>query len=107
MTKHVTTKAFRHSKIQKTWNYISGTISLSETLELYLSEAASGAVLKEVVFLSILQISQENIYVEVDGSPTQVFSCGICKIFNNTYFEEHLQTTASQTCSNFTRTALF
>ena len=78
-----------------------------KNLELYLSEAANGAVLKEVVFLSILQISQENIYVEVDGSPTQVFSCGICKIFNNTYFEEHLQTTASQTCSNFTRTALF
>ena len=27
-------------------------------------------------------------------TPTQVFSCKICKIFKNTYFEEHLQTTA-------------
>ena len=28
---------------------------------------------------------------------TQVFSCEICQIFQNTYFEEHLQTTASKT----------
>ena len=28
-------------------------------------------------------------------TPTQVFSCKICEIFKNTYFEEHLQTTAS------------
>ena len=27
--------------------------------------------------------------------PTQVFSCEYCKIFNNTYFEEHLRTAAS------------
>ena len=26
-------------------------------------------------------------------TPTQVFSCEICKIFNNTYFKEHLRTT--------------
>ena len=28
-------------------------------------------------------------------TPTQVFSCEYCEIFKNTYFEEHLQTTAS------------
>ena len=28
-------------------------------------------------------------------APTQMFSCEICKIFENTHFEEHLQTTAS------------
>ena len=27
-------------------------------------------------------------------TPTQVFSCGICEIFKNTYFEDHLPTTA-------------
>ena len=40
-------------------------------------------------------------------SPTQVFSCGICENFKNTYFEENLWTTTSETCSNFTRAALF
>ena len=29
------------------------------------------------------------------GTPTQVFSCEFCEIFKNTYFEEHLRTTAS------------
>ena len=28
-------------------------------------------------------------------TPTQVFSCDYCKVFKNTYFEEHLQTVAS------------
>ena len=28
-------------------------------------------------------------------SPTQMFFCEYCKIFKNTYFEEHLQTDAS------------
>ena len=47
------------------------------------------------MFLEISQDSQEN-------------TCaGLCKIFMNTYYEEHLQTTASKTCSNFIRTALF
>ena len=27
-------------------------------------------------------------------TPTQVFSCGVCKVFKNTYFEEYLRTTA-------------
>ena len=40
-------------------------------------------------------------------SPTRLFSSRICKIFKNTYFEENLWATASETCSNFIRTALF
>ena len=28
-------------------------------------------------------------------TPIQVFSCEYCKIFNSTYFEENLRTTAS------------
>ena len=28
-------------------------------------------------------------------TPTQMFSCEICEIFKNTYFEEHLPTDAS------------
>ena len=28
-------------------------------------------------------------------TPAQVFSCEYCKIFKNTYFEEHLRTAAS------------
>ena len=36
---------------------------------------------------------------------SKVFSCGICKIFQYNYFEEHLRTTASEMCS-FTWTAL-
>ena len=38
--------------------------------------------------------------------PTVVFSCEICEVFKNTYFEKHLRTTASEICS-FTWTALF
>ena len=40
-------------------------------------------------------------------SPTQVFSFWICKNFKDTYFEENLWTTASETCLNFSRAALF
>ena len=34
-------------------------------------------------------------------SPTQVFSCEICEILKNAYFEEYLRTTASKHRSNF------
>ena len=62
------------------------------------------------VFLKILKISQENTVLEslfnkVAGfqacdfikkeTPTQLSSCEIRKIFEKTYFEEHLRTTAS------------
>ena len=32
---------------------------------------------------------------------TQVLSCEICEVYKNTYFEEHLRTTASKHRSNF------
>ena len=85
-----------------------------------MSEAAIRAVLSKMVFLKIFQASQENTCVEVSfliepsglqlyfkKSPVQVFSCGICENFKNIYFEENLRTTASETCSNLTRTVLF
>ena len=37
----------------------------------------------------------ESLFNKVAGTPTQVFSCEICEIFKNTYFEEHMRTTAS------------
>ena len=33
-------------------------------------------------------------------TPTQVFSCDICEIVKNIYFEEHLQTITSNICRN-------
>ena len=39
-------------------------------------------------------------------TPLLVFYCGICEIFRNNHFGEHLQMTTSEICS-FTWTALF
>ena len=53
------------------------------------------------IFLKIYKISRENICVGVcfklywKETPTQSFASEIYKIFNNTYFEEYLRTTAS------------
>ena len=58
--------------------------------ELFLSKVANGGVLLKQVFLKISHISQENTF----ESPTQVFSCEICKIYKDTYFE-NIWTTAS------------
>ena len=44
------------------------------------------------LLLKFAQHSQENTCV---GAPIQMFSYEFCKIFKNTYFEEHLCTTAS------------
>ena len=33
-------------------------------------------------------------------TPAQAFFCEICKVFKNTYFEEYLQTTASENTDN-------
>ena len=66
------------------------------------------------VFLEILQNSQENTYARVSfliklqawglqlfkkETPAQVFSCEFCEISRNTFFTEHLWTTACR--SNF------
>ena len=73
------------------------------------SEAAIGGVLLEKMLLNILQTSQDNSCVgasfyEVGGiqpasflkidSNTMLF-CEVCKTYNDTYFEEYLQTTVS------------
>ena len=55
----------------------------------------------KTVLLKISQISQENTCAGVSfqlyqkETPAQVFSREICEIFKNTYFEEHMRTTAS------------
>ena len=65
-------------------------------------EAATGGVLQKKVFTKISQISQETpvlglgLQLYYKETPTQVFSCEICEIFKNTYFEEYLRTTASE-----------
>ena len=48
------------------------------------------------MFLKISQISQENTgnFSEKE-TPTQLFSCEICEIFKNTYFEEHIRRATS------------
>ena len=56
------------------------------------SEAATGGVLWKKVFLKVSQISQENSCVD-----HVLFSCEYCEILKNTYFEEHMRTTASAT----------
>ena len=40
-------------------------------------------------------------YNFIKKTPTQVLSCEICQIFRNTYFEEHLGTTASANAYKF------
>ena len=65
------------------------------------SEAATGGVLKEKVFLEMLQDSQENTCARVSVLPApetqvaQVLSCEFCEISKNTFFTEHLWTTVS------------
>ena len=47
------------------------------------------------MFVKIPQISKHLWWsLFLKETPTQVFSREICEIFENTYFEEHLQTTA-------------
>ena len=53
------------------------------------------------MFLKILQISQENtrrpggLQLYQRETPIQMFSCEVCEVFMNNYFEEHLRTTSS------------
>ena len=53
------------------------------------------------MFLKISEVSQKSTYVAAASfylkeTPALVFSCETCEIFKNTYFEEHLRTTASR-----------
>ena len=55
--------------------------------------------IKKAVLLKILQYSWEKHELEslLDKVvPIQVFSCEYCEISKNTYFEEHMQTAASE-----------
>ena len=62
------------------------------------SEAVTGGVLEENVFLEILLNSQENTCARVSFKKetlARVFSCGFCEISKNTFFTELLLATAS------------
>ena len=74
-----------------------------------LPEAANGGVLWKKVFLEISQNSEENTFARDSfliklqpwgcnfikrESLTKVFSCEFCEISKNTFFIEHLRTTA-------------
>ena len=74
------------------------------------SNATTGSVLYDKLFLEILQNSQENTCARVSfliklkseasnfikkETLAQVFSCVFCYIFKDTFFTEHLQVTAS------------
>ena len=41
---------------------------------------------------SLFLINPEGLQLFLKETPTQVFSCKICDIFKNAYFEEHLRT---------------
>ena len=71
-------------------------------------EAATGGVLQEKLLREILQSSQENSYarfsflIKVQAcifikkeTLAQVFSCELCENSKNTFYTEHLRTTAS------------
>ena len=42
-----------------------------------------------------MKLQAFSLQVFLKETPTQVLSCEVCKTFKITYFEEHLQTTAS------------
>ena len=72
------------------------------------AETATGSVLQKKMFLKISQISLENTAPVLESlfnkfaavtllkrDSNRVFSCEICEFFENTYFEERLQTRAN------------
>ena len=78
-------------------------------------EAATGGIFQKKVFTKISQISQEYTCFGVSfqkrcrppatllkRDSKQLFSCEICEIFKNTYFEEYLRTTTSEFIGNTT-----
>ena len=89
-------------------------------IEVPISEAATGGVLKDKVFLKFLQNSQENTCARVSFLTmlqvsaykfikkeilAQVFFCEFCEISKNTFFAKHLRATASPIshANNFTK----
>ena len=85
---------------------------LTVSTRLWYTEAATRGVWCKKMFVEIWQNSQENTCARASfliklqaynfikkETLTQVFSCEFCKIFKNTYFTEHLWTTASKVFS--------
>ena len=79
-----------------------GNVLLEKSIKVFSTEAATRGVLWKKVFLEISQNSQENTCTRVSffnfikkEALAQVFSCEFCKISKNTYFTEHLWSTAS------------
>ena len=85
-------------------------------------EAVTRGVLWKKVFLEISQNLQENICARdsfliklqarglqlyLKKSLAQLFSCEFCKISKNTFFTEHLRTTASASLDYVSRNSLF
>ena len=88
------------------WFYVFQVVKICFFFKVFFwrpSEAATGGVLQEKVFLEISQNSQENTCARVSffcnfvkkETVAQVFSCEFCEISKNTFFTEHLWATAS------------
>ena len=62
---------------------------------------------KKGVLQNFIKLTEKHMYISESlqiyqkAAPTQVFSCEICEIFKNTYFEEHVRTTSSVSESPF------
>ena len=77
---------------------IAANINEITRLNLHLMNNVTTKFIQVLSFLEILQNSQENTYISILKKETlaQVFSCEFCKISKNTFFIEHLRTTASE-----------
>ena len=81
----------------------SSTSQPNKPLNLYIPEAATGGVLQKKMFLKISQNPHQNTCARVSifcnfikkETLAQVLSCEFCESFKNTFFTEHLRTTAS------------
>ena len=61
-----------------------------------MAEAASEVFFKsEDLKACSLNLQTKRLATLLKKTPTQGFSCEMCEIFKNTYFEEHLRMTAS------------
>ena len=71
-------------------------------LNLHLMNNVTVKFIKVSSFLEILQNLQENTYVRALKGETlaQVLFCKFCEISRNTFFTEHLQTSASDVKQN-------
>ena len=59
---------------------------------------------KRVALKNLKNLTGKHLYWK--ETPTQVFSCEICEMFKNAYFDEQMPTAASNTPSPFTLNSL-